>query len=77
MILDNQADKSLRLLDTRSRCFSQLVLLPGATDLLATLGFAWTGSSGFELLGTPDFELMDFVRNKLYGGAGRAPVPPL
>ena len=39
MILDNQADRSLRLLDTQSHSFSQLELLPGAIDLLATLGF--------------------------------------
>ena len=52
MILDNQANKSLRRLDTHSHSFSQLKLLPGAIDLLATLGFAWTGLSGYELLGT-------------------------
>ena len=34
MILDNQADKSLRRLDTHSHSFSQLKLLPGAIDLL-------------------------------------------
>ena len=31
---------------------------------------------GFELLGTPDYVLLDYVRNKLYGGVNReAPAP--
>ena len=71
MIFDNQAGRSLRLMDTQSHSFSQLELLPGAIDLLATLGFTWTGLSGFELLRTPDFELMDYVRNNLYSGVSR------